>query len=113
MTDRVFVTPEQAKAVLNRDYHIRQQMGPMLMGSDISEESIHGIIDKAYTIEISGGIARGIGDGLVAFVLNEDKKTGKYIFLATIEEKLAALEAELIAAGKELEAIPADMKLAD
>ena len=98
--DRVFLTPAQALSVLklikgtrgrsHRVHTFVQSGGSMLLGADWHLPHVKQGFAKAKSIEISGRASRQMGHG-IAFITPSDS----VVYLATDEEKLAALETEL------------------
>ena len=91
--ERVFLTAEQAIGLLPEgDYvHTFRNSAGMMLGADHSRAGIEQEIRDAEKRELAGGLAAGMGHGLVLF-----PKGAQYqrdlLFVATSKEALAALE---------------------
>jgi pyruvoyl-dependent arginine decarboxylase (PvlArgDC) len=89
MSERVFLTIEQAISLLpdSEDVHTFLNPGGMLVGADHGREGLLEEIAAADSREIAGDMARGMGHAMVV-------TTGtRRLFVATVEERIVALEA--------------------
>ena len=91
--ERVFLTVDQALSLLPEGdiVHTFRNPGGMMLGADWGREAIEEEIRGAEKCELTGGMAKAMGHGLVLF-----PKGAQYqrdlLFVATSKEALAALE---------------------
>lgn len=80
--ERVFLTPEQAIAMLPEGDEIHTFVNPagMLVGADWSRTSIEKAIRETDRRELAGSLATGMGHGLL---INDG---GRLVFIATRKE---------------------------
>lgn len=85
--ERVTLTAEQAVGALATTERIHTFVNPagILVGADWDRERVHEFLEGAGRIEIAGGMARGMGHGIVA-------ENGRRVFFAHDEDALAALD---------------------
>ena len=89
MSKRLYLTKEQALSALPEGGSIHCfASGGILIGADWSREQVEQYIEEADSVEIGGGMSRGMGHGLAAFGTDGLK------FFEAKEEVLQKLEKE-------------------
>ena len=91
--DRVFLTIDQALGLLPEGdiVHTFRNPGGMMLGADWSRAAIEEEILRAEKRELTGGMAKAMGHGLVLFPKGAQRQ-GDLLFVATSKEALTALD---------------------
>ncbi len=93
-TEKIFITAEEAISILpdGEEIHTFLNSPPGLIGADWSREDAINHIRRADFRELAGPWARSLKHGIAVY--NKNCKFYDICFIATDEEKLAALEME-------------------
>lgn len=89
-TNRSTLTVDEALSVLpdGDDIHTFRGGGMAVIGADWSRPGIEELIREKGGAELTGGMSRGMKHGIAV-------NDGSWLFIATDEAKLSALEAEI------------------
>lgn len=89
--ERVYLTVEEAVALLPEQPHTFRGRLPMVIGADCTVERATEMIAAASVVELSGPVTTNMGHGLTLW-WHEDGRVVDGLCMSTDEAKLKALE---------------------